>query len=268
MTEYRDEYTDLLGAYALDAVDPDERDSVEAHLHTCHWCAAEIAEHREVAALLAQNGADAPDGVWDRIALELSPPAPLMRLSVTPGVEPTPAADTDVSATDHREVTAPDNVVSMADRRSIRTRTLMAALSVAALLLVVVGFVAVDQRRSAENWRDQAVNVTTPGPGDLTVKLDGADAKIGAQAVVNADGRGYLVPHDLPNPGRDKLYQLWGQVDNVVLSLGTFDGDTDIVNFQVDPKRLDGVQAFAVTEEVSPGVLASQNEPVLVGEVS
>lgn len=266
MTEYRDEFTDLLGAYALDAVDAEERRTIATHLLNCHWCNTEVFEHREIAALLAQNGADAPEGVWDLIAAELSPPAPPMRLTVSPPVSPVPAAAS--APVPAAGVTAPENVITLAERRSVRTRTMLAALSVAALLLAVVGFVAVDQRNSAENWRERAVNVTTPGPGDLTVELEGEGSNAGGQAVVNPDGRGYLVSHDLPDPGRDRLYQLWGQVDNVVLSLGTFDGDTDVVNFQVDPNRLEGVQAFAVTAEVSPGVLSSQNKPVLIGEAA
>src|SRR5687767_15186390 len=72
-----DQISELLGAYSLDAVDPDERELVEAHLLTCARCRAEVADHREVASLLAHSGSDAPEGLWDRIAgsLEEAPPA-------------------------------------------------------------------------------------------------------------------------------------------------------------------------------------------------
>ena len=63
MNEIYDEYSELLGAYALDAVDPDERDRIELHLTECPRCRAEVADHREVAAFLAQPGGSAPDGV-------------------------------------------------------------------------------------------------------------------------------------------------------------------------------------------------------------
>lgn len=275
MSEFHDEFTDLLGAYALDAVDGDEREEIEAHLHSCHWCATEVAEHREVASFLSQSGADAPEGVWDRIAAELSPPAPPLRISFSPvgEVDPVGEADTgantqaadapDAAASEQTE--APENVVSLSSRRSVRRTTMLAVLGVAAVLLAVVGFVAVGQYRSADNWRDQAVNVTTPGPGDLTMELEGDGGGIGAQAVVNQQGQGYLVSHDLPDPGKDQVYQLWGQVDDKLLSLGTFGGDTDIVNFQIDPEGFDAVQAFAVTQEQNPGVSESKNDPVLIG---
>lgn len=276
MTEFHDEFTELLGAYALDAVDDPERQAIDAHLQSCHWCATEVVEYREVAAFLSQSGADAPDGVWDRIAAELSPPAPPVRMSFSPVGEvdalgahdaTSPVvADGPAASAASAQVSAPDNVVTLSERRSVRRTTMLAALSVAALLLAVVGFVAVDQYRSADSLRDQAANITTPGPGDLTMELEGSDRQAGAQVMVNDQGRGYLVSHDLPDPGKDQLYQLWGQVDNVVLSLGTFGSGTDVVNFQIDPNRIGDVEAFAVTQEQNPGVLASENDPVLIGD--
>lgn len=35
MSEYHDQFSELLGAYALDAVDPDEQAQIELHLRTC-----------------------------------------------------------------------------------------------------------------------------------------------------------------------------------------------------------------------------------------
>ena len=63
-----DDIEELLGAYALDAVDDDERRLVEAYLATNPRARAEVDQHREVATLLAFGGADAPEGLWDRIA--------------------------------------------------------------------------------------------------------------------------------------------------------------------------------------------------------
>ena len=67
---------ELLGAYALDALEADEHELVTAHLTTCARCRAEVEQHREVAALLAHSGEPAPVGVWDKIAssLDATPP--------------------------------------------------------------------------------------------------------------------------------------------------------------------------------------------------
>jgi anti-sigma factor RsiW len=96
------ELQELLGAYALDAVDPDEAAAIERHLPTCPRCRNELAEHREVAALLGYAGGSAPSGVWDRIVASLEEPPPALLLTrmigpPDPGAPPfpgTPASDT------------------------------------------------------------------------------------------------------------------------------------------------------------------------------
>ena len=71
-----DELEALLGAYALDAVDDDERREVEAYLAVDPRARAEVETHREVATLMAFGGAPAPEGLWDRIADSLEDRAP------------------------------------------------------------------------------------------------------------------------------------------------------------------------------------------------
>jgi hypothetical protein len=66
---------ELLGAYALDAVTPEEHELVRRHLEECPRCADEVALHHEVAGLLANTGQDAPGELWDRIADRLDQPA-------------------------------------------------------------------------------------------------------------------------------------------------------------------------------------------------
>ena len=75
---------ELLGVYALDAVDEDERRLVEQHLAACSQCLAEVEEHRQVAALLAGEAVQPPPRVWDRIIGEITAadrrPAPVVSL--------------------------------------------------------------------------------------------------------------------------------------------------------------------------------------------
>jgi hypothetical protein len=67
-----DEIAELLGAYALDAVSPDEATEIEQHLAECPRCRAEVAAHREVAGVLGNLGGTVPAGLWGRIADELA----------------------------------------------------------------------------------------------------------------------------------------------------------------------------------------------------
>lgn len=253
-----DRFTELLGVYALDAVDDDERDAVELHLLQCPRCRAEVAEHREVASLLSQTGAPAPEGVWDRIVAEMSPAAPPLRLSLTP---PAPIAEGN------------GVVVPFASPRSpIRRRTFAAAISAAAVVVAVLGVVTVTQYRRIGRM-ESAVQAVSPerraldiaGGSGLQVHLEGRFGT--AQAVVSDRGEGYLIAKDLPDPAQGTVYQLWGQVDDRVLSLGTFDGQARVVPFTVDGKRIEEIQSFAVTQETAPGVLSSTNKPVVAGTV-
>ncbi len=96
------ELQELLGAYALDAVEPEEAAAIERHLPTCPRCRNELADHREVAALLGYAGGSAPSGVWDRIIASLEEPPPALRLTRAPiadVVRPPAGTATPVEAT-------------------------------------------------------------------------------------------------------------------------------------------------------------------------
>jgi len=54
---------DLLGVYALDALDPDEAEMVRRHLARCPRCATEVDQHRETVVLLAGGGGPAREQV-------------------------------------------------------------------------------------------------------------------------------------------------------------------------------------------------------------
>ena len=86
-----EEAQELLGAYALDAVEEDEAALVEYHLDRCPRCRDELRNHREVVGLLAYAGHEAPAGLWDRVVEGIreagsSAPAPALRsVAARPG---------------------------------------------------------------------------------------------------------------------------------------------------------------------------------------
>lgn len=270
MNDTFDEYSDLLGAFALDAVDDDERERIELHLLECPRCRAEVAEHREVASYLSQSGTSAPEGVWDRIAAELSPPAPPLRLTFVRDDEPAASA-AEAAAVAGTAPVVPIDAGRNASRR-IRTRTMVAVISVAACIVAALGVVAVGQTqrlnrvetaladRSVEDLAHDAM-----ASSRLNVKLKGDVGT--AEAVVGDSGQGYLIMNGFPAPKDGDVYQLWGKVDGTVLSLGTFGGDTRVVPFSVDPDRVDDIELFAVTQEKAPGVVSSKNDAVIAGTV-
>ena len=92
--------SELLGAYALDAVDGDELSELEEHLATCPRCQAELDGLREVAGAIGNSVEPLPEGLWSSIADQLGddrpeneepPPMPRLTSSRT-GALPGPAA--------------------------------------------------------------------------------------------------------------------------------------------------------------------------------
>jgi hypothetical protein len=235
---------ELLGAFALDAVDDDERDLVEAHLAGCPRCRAEVEGHRETAALLAQGGERAPEGVWDRIteALDESPPA----------LDLAPVA-----------------------RRTIPLRVAAVTMAVAAAVALFLGVTLgrhdnhrldrIDQLVQAiqEANVNSAAFAALSDPAAEQVKLASADGKASARVVRLPDGTGYLVPGTLAPLPAGRVYQLWAVRVDAKISLGVLGADPGVSAF-----RMTGpVSAYAVTEEAAGGVATTSNQPVVVGFV-
>ena len=235
-----EELQELLGAYALDAVDPDEAALVEDHLRECPRCRAEVAELREVAGLLGQSGSDAPEGVWDRIAASLAETPPPLRLEVQ---------------RDRHE------------KRS-RSRTFVAAIvGLAAAVLVVLAVSVVSLRNHVDDLEQQRTDVAAAAQEALTATgsrvahLSGANG-ISAAAVVRDNGQGYFLGASLPPLG-DRIYQLWGATDSgQIISLGTMPGP-GVYAFSADPS----VHQVMVTEENAP-VPAPTSSPIATGTLT
>ncbi len=241
-----EEIRELLGAYALDAVDADERTIVEQHLAGCPQCRAEVAEHLEVAGLLGNEGGTAPDGLWDRISGALEETPPPLRLAPVP-----PPA-----------------------RRGLSTR--IAALAAAAALVVIaaLGVQIVRQsdridRLEADQEQDvltQAASLALADSDSRSTSLASTDQTQEITAVLTPDGSGYLFTGDLPALSEDQTYQLWGIDDDEQRRLARRPG--------IGPRRRrcvprrPGVPVLAVTEEVADGVPQPTSEPLLAGNLS
>ncbi|MEJ7583981.1 MAG: anti-sigma factor [Acidimicrobiales bacterium] len=248
-----DEIRELLGVFALDAVEGEELDAVAVHLRYCPQCRAEVAEFREVAAMIGHGGAAAPEGVWDRIveALELAPPR--MRIEV------------DESGSGSVVPFAPRAPASSA--RSVPTRIFVATVAAAAVIVAVMGLVVVevaDQRPEGSKPDIQEVaDAALVAPGVRKTQLRSSDRTLAAEAAVAPDGQGYLLAGAMPRLPEDRTYQLWGTVGAETISLGTFAGGVGVVPFRVDPS----VDRLAVTRERAGGVPVAENPLLLTGDI-
>ncbi len=256
------EIQELLGAFALDAVDLDEATSIEVHLATCPRCRDEVQEHREVASLLAYAGAPAPDGLWERVAASLddAPPA---------------AAAPELGLAGRMAAR------STGSRR--RRGVGIASVAVAATLLAGVGAVGGVQIQAALRDQDAqiekvAASLTKDASRSRLLREASAAALAGgarsvhlvtpdraplADAVVLADGTGYLIDAGAPVLPDGRTYQLWAVAGGQKLSVGVLGKDVDVVTFWA-PQSTD---ALAITVEQAPGVVASANQAVGYGLV-
>lgn len=237
----------LLGAYALDAVDDEERRVVEQHLAVDPRARAEVNEHREVATMLAWTGSPAPEGLWDRIAGALEDRAP----------EPGPELA---------------RVLPMAGRRRRTAAGAWLLGAAAAVVIAVLGVMVADRGRELDRLRPQAVEAAVTlgfsqavaDPAAAKVELLSEDGRTRAQAVVEPSGVGYVAAGGLPELPEGRTYQLWGVVSGKVISLGVLGPRPEVETFTV----AGDLTALVITEEEGGGVPVSANPAALAGELA
>lgn len=190
---------ELSAAYALDALDPQEREEFELHLSTCEQCRADVASFTGTAAALAYAAPPA------------EPPALLRAEILRQAREDRPSA-----------------VVLPFRRRRLEV-ALSSGLAVAAAAAIVLGIWAsslhgkVDQQRSALSAREQAVTIL----GDPLASrrpLRGA----GGQLVVDRS-RGVLVMQGVAAAPKGKTYEAWVIKDGVTKPAGLFSNGQDVL---------------------------------------
>lgn len=190
------EMHDLVAAYALDALDPDEARELEAHLETCTSCQAELSRARESAADIAES-------------VSVEPPLELKE-RVMEATRP------------EREVTRP--------RRAPRTSVGgFVAAAAAAIALVFIGLWAMSDDSEAE-----LVAAVLEAPDATVVDLDTVHGP--ARFVYSPSlEAGVFNGGQLEPVGPDEVYQLW-LIDDAPESAGTFEpGDSEVLVRAVQP---------------------------------
>jgi anti-sigma factor RsiW len=248
---------ELLGAYALDALDPDERRLVEEYLAHNPRARAEVEQHREVATMLAYTGAAAPEGLWERIAGALEEPAPapgpeLARVLPGPG--------------------RPGVTPARRGRRAWMAPGLVAAA--ASIVIAVLGVRLADAGRRLDAERAERISVARlydQARADASAhvaQLASADGRARSLAVVTADGSGFIDGRTLAVLEPDRTYQLWGVVQGTdgqqVISLGVLGAQFEIAPFTV---RQGTLLKLVLTEEVRGGVPVSSQPAALAGDL-
>jgi anti-sigma factor RsiW len=255
------EVEELLGAYALDALEPDEDRRVEAHLVTCPRCRQEVAALREVAGQLGAVGQEAPPGVWDKIAASLPAAPPVVALD--------PSSMDRASIENPPHDVAPVIPIGSARRRQRRFLGPLVGL-VAAVVIAVLGVQVVHLNNRVNNEQTPSVSsvgaaLSSPGAEQAALTPASGGATL-ARVVIQSDGTGYIYDMSMPALASDRTYELWGVVDNHRVAYDVLGADpSGVTKF-----RTKGGQAetLAITSEPGGGVTTSSQPPVVLGPIS
>jgi anti-sigma-K factor RskA len=186
----------LSGAYAVDALDDDEREQFEQHLADCPECRAEVRSFCETAALIAETQTEIPP--------------PSLRDSVLSGIgsiRPLPPE----TAPETPSTTAPEAEEAVgAAVTPLRRRTfpMLVAASVAVILLAV----------GTAFWHPWTGSQTTTVADQIlhasdAVKVTEPVAGGGTLTIVRSPSleRAVMIGSDVAPPESGKTYQLWLQ---------------------------------------------------------
>ena len=214
---------DELALYALDALEGDERDAVEAHLASCPSCLALVDEHRATLAALTADEAP-PPAVWQRIAADIGAadvPTPLPVMPSAPVATPPPAAAAPPAGPIHlRPRSRPD-----------RSRwALIGAAAAAALVVGGVAGIAIGGAEDEPSDLAELAAAALDDPDATVATLATGDGQDAARVVVDGT-TGYVLVDDLPQLPEGEEYQLWklGGEGDIPVSLGVIgDGSTGV----------------------------------------
>ena len=222
----------LAAAYALDALDEGERAEFEAHYPTCEICRQEVEQFRETAGQLADASATTPPA-----SLERSVMAAIARTRQDAPV--TTTASSTVSVRHER-------------RRRFQRSALLA--SAAALLVLVVGAVLIIGQRGGTSPVEEVLGAPDAVVTTLALTPDGESGSF--QVVWSPErDRVAVIANDLPDPGADRVYELWAIVDDTPVPAGLFAPDEGSVRRAVDIDDVDAM-AWGVTVEPASGSTA------------
>jgi anti-sigma-K factor RskA len=277
-----EEASELLGAFALDAVEADDVAAIREHLDSCMRCEREVAQFHEVAGLMANTGGNAPQHLWERIAEQVE----------------TVASETSGSSGSSGSSGGPEQGGGDADDVSVvkmfrpppagRTRSARSAGwrsrglrfvvplgTAAALIVIAVLGLQIDHMNhrigqldaiSADQGLSQAVQAALLDPQakqveltSITIGSHGGSSAL-ADLVVLPSGSGFLLNNKLPVLPSGETYQLWGQSGGLMISIGLLGSrPTDVAMTIGQPASF---AAYAVTVEHTGGSVAPTLPPV------
>lgn len=229
----------LSGAYALDALSPEEAEAFRSHLASCASCAEEVEEFRSAAAHMG--------------SAEMMAPPPALKAKVlaaaarTPQLPPVPAAAPTAPAAEapaQRSGSGDAGGIVIPLRRSWLPRLAAAA---AAVVLVGGGVAILSQQGSEDPQLSVAASAVFEADDARTVTVEtrnGGELTVGVSRARNEMA---VDTRDLPQLDPEHVYQIWSVTNGVMASQGlvtdldtgaamALPGDDALVAITVEPR--------------------------------
>ena len=219
---------DLTAAYALDALDVNDRREYEAHLAHCGQCRTELVSLSEAATALAYGVA---------------------------GPQPPPQLRTQIL---ERARAERPNVVPLRPRWAVPA-AVAAAAAVAATIALAIWVTSLSNRvGSLQSQRDRQERVAAvlASPGAQVLRY-GSNGRL----VVTRQGEAALVFRGLARAAPGMTYEAWVARGGKPAPAGTFDSTGD-VTLVVLTKRVPSGGSVLVTQERAPGTQQPQHRPI------
>jgi hypothetical protein len=263
----RSDVRDLIGAYALDAVDDVERRAVEALVASDPEAARELADLRVTAAMLGSAAAATPPAhlrtsVLDAITRVPQAAADAARGDTSPaGAVPGPApADAPAPSPPGEEV--PAGVTQLRPRRPRRTATWLAIAATAVGAAAIPSALAVQQAQQSQRVEQQAQAVADLLADPEATVVRGEVTGGGTAVGVLAGDRALFAATGLEDPGAGRGYQLWVIRDGEALPDAVMPDDAGAVQAVTD--GYEPGDALAVTVEPASGSQQPTTDPVVL----
>jgi anti-sigma-K factor RskA len=228
-----EELRNLLGAFALGALDEEERAQVEDYVLHDTDARAELHQLEHAVAWLGHASPRPSEASWDAVRAEMARDLAATGVAGDAGdAEPAP-------------------VVDLAARRRSRPRWQRLAAAAAAVALVLGFGLAMLSVFSADH-----------GSRTTTVALAAPDGRVAVTARLHADGTGTIVTSSLPHAPAGHEYQLWSQPDpqTSMQSAGLLGADPHGRHIHV-PEHTNRI---AISVEPEGGSRAPTTDPVAV----
>ncbi|MCF3182050.1 anti-sigma factor [Streptomyces polychromogenes] len=235
----------LAAAYALGALEDDERRAFDAHLQSCEACRQEAAEFQTTAARLAAAVSQPPP-----------PSAKAQVMAAIDGVRQLPP-----------RVSAPASTVpAFGGLLTRRALPLALAASVAAAAL---GGIAVWQTQNGQDLKARArqaqqqldtISTVLAAPDARTVHGRAANGALTTVVASARQNKAVFTAAGLPAPGAGKTYQLWLDHNGTMRPAGLIDHDGTVI-LAGDPT---GAGAVGLTLEPAGGSPQPTTAPLLL----